>query len=52
MPFNKALAQEVSDKAVSILEATKANEILPRLAQSRDYFACKYCEFQDSCWSN
>ena len=52
IPFNKALAQEVSDKAVSILEATKANEMLPRLAQSRDYFACKYCEFQDSCWSN
>jgi len=52
IPFNKALAQEVSDKAVSILEATKANEMLPRMAQSRDYFACKYCEFQDSCWSN
>ena len=51
IPFNKALAQEVSDKAVLILEATKANEMLPRLAQSRDYFACKFCEFQDSCWS-
>jgi hypothetical protein len=51
IPFNKALAQDVSDKAVSILEATKANEMLPRLAQSRDYFACKFCEFQDSCWS-
>ena len=52
IPFNKALAQEISDKAVTILEATKANEVLPRIAQSRDYFACKYCEFQDTCWSN
>ncbi len=51
IPFNKALAQEISDKAVSILEATKANDMLPRIAQSRDYFACKFCEFQDSCWS-
>jgi len=50
--FNKALAQEISDEAVSILEATKANEVLPRIAQSRDYFACQYCEFQDTCWSN
>ena len=52
IPFNKALAQDISDKAVTILEATKANELLPRVAQSRDYFACKYCEFQDTCWSN
>ena len=52
IPFNKALAQDISDKAVTILEATKANELLPRVAQSRDYFSCKYCEFQDTCWSN
>ena len=49
--FDKVLAQEISDKAVTILEATKANDMLPRIAQSRDYFACKFCEFQDSCWS-
>ena len=51
IPFNKALAQEISDKAVGILEATKVNEILPRVAHTRDYFSCKYCEFQDTCWA-
>ena len=49
--FDKVLAQEISDKAVNILEATKANEILPRIAFSRDFFDCKWCEFQDRCWS-
>ena len=51
VPFDKVLAQEISDKAVNILEATKANEILPRVAFSRDFFDCKWCEFQDRCWS-
>jgi hypothetical protein len=51
VPFNKVLAQEISDKAVNILEATKANEILPRIAFSRDFYDCKWCEFQDKCWS-
>ncbi len=35
----------------SILEATKANEVLPRVAFSKDFFDCKWCEFQDRCWS-
>ena len=51
VPFNKSLAQEMSDKAVNILEATKANEVLPRVAFSKDFFDCKWCEFQDRCWS-
>ena len=51
VPFDKVLAQEISDKAGNILEATKANEILPRVAFSRDFFDCKWCEFQDRCWS-
>ena len=51
VPFDKVLAQEISDKAVNILEATKANEILPRVAFSRDFFDCKWCEFQDRCLS-
>jgi hypothetical protein len=51
VPFNKSLAQEMSDKAVNILDATKAKETLPRVAYSRDFFDCKWCEFQDRCWS-
>ena len=50
VPFDKKLAQEASDKAVDILTSIKANDILPRIAQSRDFFLCKFCEYQDSCW--
>ena len=50
IPFDQGLAQEASDRAVNILTAAKANDILPRIAQSKDFFLCKFCEFQDSCW--
>jgi hypothetical protein len=50
VPYNKALAQEVSDKAVSILKASKAKDILPRVAQNDDYFLCRFCEFYNTCW--
>ena len=42
----------ISDKAANILTASKANDILPRVAQSPDYFACRMCEFQKTCWSD
>ena len=50
VPFNKMLAQQVSDKAVDILKAVEHNEILPRIAVNSDYFACKRCEFRKKCW--
>jgi hypothetical protein len=50
IPFNQGLAQEASDRAVNILTAAKANDMLPRIAQSKDFFLCKFCEYQDSCW--
>ena len=51
VPFNAELAQATSDKAVNIIKATKANEMLPRVAQNSDYYGCRFCEFQDTCWS-
>lgn len=50
VPYNLALAQEASDRAVNILTAAKAGDILPRIAQSKDFFLCKFCEYQQSCW--
>ncbi len=52
VPFNQELAQYASDRAVNILRATKEKEILPRIAQNRDIFECKFCQFADTCWSN
>lgn len=50
VPFDKELAQAASDKAVNILTASKAGDILPRIAQSKDFYLCKFCEFRETCW--
>ena len=52
VPYNQALAQAASDKAVNILTASKAGDILPRVAQSKDFFLCKFCEYRETCWNN
>lgn len=50
IPFDGELAQRMSDKAVNIIKATEADELLPRSFTSRDYFECKICPYQDKCW--
>jgi len=50
VPFDAALAQESIDKAVRILTATDAGEMLPRVADAPDAFACKFCPFRGACW--
>lgn len=49
--FDAPRAQAASDKAVNILTAAKAGDILPRVAQSRDFFQCKMCEYHSTCWA-
>ena len=50
VPFDAALAQCMSDRALQILEATKAGELLPRVAENPSYFRCRWCEFAKRCW--
>jgi hypothetical protein len=50
VPFDAALAQRISDRAVRILQATDAGDLLPRVAQSRDFFECRFCSYADRCW--
>jgi hypothetical protein len=50
VPFDKALAQKSSDRAVMILRATEAHELLPRIANDPTYFECKFCPWQQRCW--
>jgi hypothetical protein len=50
VPFDGGLAQRMSDKAVRIIQATEVGELLPRIAQSADYFECKFCPWSDRCW--
>ena len=50
VPFDCALAQRMSDRAVRILRACDAGELLPRIARQRDFFECRMCSWADRCW--
>lgn len=60
VPFNAALAQEMSDRAVLILRACDHREVLPRTAGRPDAKVCAGghdgdrwhppCAWQDRCW--
>jgi PD-(D/E)XK nuclease superfamily len=50
VPFDAALAQRMSDRAVRILQATDAGDLLPRVANNRDFFECRFCSYADRCW--
>lgn len=51
VPFNAELAQRMSDRAVRILTATDAGELLPRLTRDPDHFECRMCAYAQRCWS-
>ena len=51
VPFDAALAQKMSDRAVRIIKTTEAHELLPRISRESTHFECKMCSYQDRCWS-
>ena len=50
VPFDADLAQRMSDRAVRILQATDAGDLLPRIARERDFFECRFCAHAERCW--
>lgn len=50
VPFDAALAQATSDKAVRVLQACDAGEWLPRMAAEPGHHECSYCAWQRRCW--
>ena len=60
VPFDAALAQRASDRAVEIVRASEARELLPRSAADRSSAICRggwaggewhgACAWQDRCW--
>lgn len=50
IPFDAAAAQEASDRGVRVVSASQASE-LPRIASERTFYQCKWCAYQDRCWS-
>ena len=52
VPFDAALAQRMSDRAVKVITATQAGELLPRSFNDPTHFECRMCAWQDRCWRN
>ena len=51
LPFDGGLAQRMSDRAVRVITATSAGERLPRHTTTPTHLECKFCAWQDRCWS-
>ncbi len=51
VPFDVALAQRMSDKAVRIIKAAERSELLPRCSKEPEFYLCRTCAFQERCWS-
>lgn len=51
VPFDQALAQSMSDRMVQIVEATKAQQLLPRAYNDPHNFKCSFCDFKKTCWN-
>ncbi|WP_096700136.1 hypothetical protein [Magnetospirillum sp. 15-1] len=60
VPFDAALAQTMSDRAVQVVQASDAHELLPRAVAERTSVVCRggktsagwhsSCSWQDRCW--
>jgi hypothetical protein len=50
VPFNAELAQAWSDRAVVVIEATRAGELLPRAFDDPTDSRCKTCGHRERCW--
>jgi hypothetical protein len=50
VPFDAQLAQVTSDRAVAVIEATRAGELLPRITENKDDWRCRACSFRSHCW--
>jgi hypothetical protein len=50
VPFDAQLAQVTSDRAVTVIEATRAGELLPRITENPDDWRCRMCAHRERCW--
>ena len=51
LPFNAEQAQAWSDRAVAVIRATRAGELLPRCCDDLTDWRCKMCGHRQRCWS-
>jgi hypothetical protein len=51
VPFDSDTAQKTSDKAVRVIQACEAGELLPRLSDDPTFFKCRWCDWHDRCFA-
>lgn len=51
VPFDAGAAQAASDRAVSVIRATQAGELLPRVTDKPADWRCKLCFHRERCWT-
>lgn len=49
--FDAEAAQAASDRAVLVIRATKAGELLDRIAKAPTDWRCKMCSHKERCWA-
>ena len=50
VPFDPGLAQRMSDRAVRVITATEAGDLLPRAFTDSTHIECKFCAWAARCW--
>jgi hypothetical protein len=50
VPFDAGRAQAWSDRAATIIEATRAGELLPRFTTNPTDWRCRFCGHRERCW--
>ena len=50
LPFDAPLAQRMSDRAVKVITASEAGELLPRVTNDPAWHECNFCAWQERCW--
>jgi hypothetical protein len=40
----------MSDRAVRVISATDAGEVLPRFSTTPTHQECRFCSWQERCW--
>jgi hypothetical protein len=50
VPFDAAEPQAQSDKAVAVVRAADAGDLLPRIADNSDFYLCRFCPYRGRCW--
>lgn len=51
VPFDAVRAQQASDRALTVVQATRASETLPRVAADESDWRCKFCSHNERCWA-